>query len=94
MRVARVGLLGREENHVKAVFGQATLTRRLTQQALAPVPKDGIPQTLRRDEGDPTRIALVCLSQSYTQERIVRPLPTGEDLLKISLGLDGLLHVV
>lgn len=82
--------LGREEDHVVSVQGKTALPRRLAQDALAAVAVHGIPKTLRRDEGDPCGVALVELSHSDAQERIVEPLPAREDLLKIALGFDGL----
>lgn len=82
--------LGREENHVVAFQRKPALTGGFTQHALATVPIDGVTKPLRRDEGDPWRVALVKLSQSNAQEGVVQPLPTREDLLKFTLGFDGL----
>lgn len=83
-------ILGREEDHVVAVQGQPALAGSLSQDPLAAVPEDGVSQPLRRDEGDPCGVALVELSHSNAQERIVEPLPAREDLLKFTLGFDGL----
>ena len=72
-----------EENHVIAVTRHVTGTCRLSEDALATV--DGIAKTLWRDEGDPSGVAFVASSYTYTQEGVVNPLPTGEDQLKILL---------
>ena len=83
-------ILGREEDHVVPVDGKAALARGFPQNPLAAIPIDGVSQPLRRDEGDPCGVALVELSHSNAQERIVEPLPAREDLLKFTLGFDGL----
>lgn len=83
-------VLGREKNHVVAVQRQPTLARSFAKHTLATVAKDGVTKPLRRDEGDPRRAALVKLSQSNAQEGVVEPLPAREDLLKFTLGFDGL----
>lgn len=91
---AVVRILGREEDHVVSVQWQSAFASSFTQHALAPVSIDCVSQPLRRDEGDPSGAALVKLSHSNAQERIVEPLPTREDLLEISLRFDGLLHCI
>ena len=83
-------LVRREENHVVAIGGKRGGARGLTQDALAPVPKDGVSKALRCNEGDPTRIAFVERCYSDSQKGVVVPSPLREDPLKISLGLDGL----
>ena len=79
-----------EENHVITIYGHAADAGGLAKDALAPVPIDGVTKTLWRDEGDPSGVAFVASGYAYTQEGVVNPLPTGEDQLKITLGLDGL----
>lgn len=85
-------VFGREENHVVTVQRKPALSCRFAQHTLAPVPEDGVSKPLRRDEGDPSGAALVKLSHSNAQEGVVEPLPAREDLLEITLRLDGLLH--
>ena len=80
----------REENHVIALNRQLAHTSGLAQHALAAVAVDGISKTLRRNEGDPSRVALVKPCHTYAQEGIIEPLPAGEDPLKFRLGFDGL----
>lgn len=83
-------LTRREENHVTAVYRKLADARRLPEDALAPVPEDGVSKPLGCDEGDPTRLVPAARENTNSQERVVVPLPTREDLLKITPGLDGL----
>ena len=83
-------ILGREEDHVVPVDGQTALASGFPQNPLAAIPIDGVSQPLRRDKGDPFGAAHVVLSHSNAQERVVEPLPAREDLLKFTLGFDGL----
>lgn len=80
---------GKEKN-VIAVPGKPAQTRRLAENALAPVPEDGIAEPLRGDEGDTGGCALVARCHANSQELVIEPPPAREDPLKISLGLDGL----
>ena len=80
---------GKEKN-VVAVPGKPAQARRLAENALAPVPEDGIAEPLRGDEGDPCGCALVARCHADSQELVVEPPPAREDPLKISLGFDGL----
>lgn len=73
----------REDDHVIAVPRETSQTRRLSQYALAPVPKDGVTEPLRCDEGDPSRAAFVERCHSNTQVGIVITPPLREDPLKI-----------
>lgn len=71
MRVVR-----REENDVKAVLGKAGQAGGLSEDPLAPVPKDGVAQPLGSDEGDPSWDAFVDARHTNSQEGAVEPLPT------------------
>lgn len=58
----------REENYVEAVSRKAGQPRGLPEDALAPVPEDGVAKPLCRDEGDPTRAAFVETHHSNPQK--------------------------
>ena len=83
----------REENDVVSVSRKVCHSRRLSEDALASIPKDGIAKPFCRNEGDPSRAAFVKAKHANAQEGVVESLPAREDPLKISLGLDGLHEV-
>lgn len=87
-----MGLVRGKENDVVAVKRKGRHPGGLSQDALAPVPIDGIAKPLGRDEGHPTREAVVARHDSHAQELVVQTTPLREDPLKIGLRLDGLLH--
>ena len=66
---------GKEKN-VAAILGKPTQARRLSEDALAPVPEDGVSEPFRSDEGDPSGHALVARCHADSQELVVEPPPT------------------
>lgn len=81
---------GGEENHTSSRKGHTTLTGRLSQDALAPVAKDGISKPLSRDEGDLSRTAFVIVQNSNAQKSARTSPSARKDLTKLRPGLDGL----
>ena len=85
-----MSVLGGEENYIVAIYRKFTAAGGLTENPLAPVPKDGVSKPFGRSESNPCMIALACLGHANPQERAVQPLSTREDPLKFLLGFDGL----
>lgn len=85
-------LIRGKENDVVAVHRKERRASGLSQHPLAPVPVDGVPKPLGRDEGHPSREAVVARHDSHAQELVAQAAPLREDPLKIGPRLDGLLH--
>lgn len=85
--------MSRKEYDVRSFHGHTARARRLPQYPLASIAKNGVTQTLCRDEGDFTgsiRNPLVNAKYGHPHERVTVPSSAREDLLKLLLGLDGL----
>ena len=85
--------VSRKEYDMRSFHGHIARARRLPQYPLASIAKNGVTQTLCRDEGDFAgfvRHTLVNAKYGHPHERVTVPSSAREDLLKLLLGLDGL----
>ena len=79
---------GREENDVVPLDRKIHGARRLPQNPLAPVAKDGVAQALCRHERDPPR-RVPRGEHADAEEGVVESPPPREDPLEVTSGLDG-----
>lgn len=85
-----MSVFGGEENNIVAIYRKFTGTGGFAKDPLAPVPKDGVTQPFRRDEGDPCTVAFACRYHANSQKRTVESLSMQKDPFKFLLGFDGL----